>query len=160
MLEVLLLELCKTCETASQNIKQDTNCYYWCVCMCVGSVVSDSVQPPWSVTCRLFCSWKFPGKNTGVGCHFPCQRIFTNQGTNLHLLCLLPCRQTLYHLSHQGSHAHHNILWLTANVRWMNKQMNKLINEEFCKENDPTLAKLQCIHEQSYLSLRLFISIK
>ena len=23
---------------------------------------------------RLFCPWDFPGKNTGVGCHFPLQR--------------------------------------------------------------------------------------
>ena len=26
--------------------------------------------------------WDFPGKNTGVGCHFPFQRIFPTQGSN------------------------------------------------------------------------------
>ena len=31
----------------------------------------------------------FPGKNTGVGCHFLLQRIFPTQGSNLSLLCLL-----------------------------------------------------------------------
>ena len=28
----------------------------------------------------------FPGKNTGVGCHFLLQGIFPDQGLNLHLL--------------------------------------------------------------------------
>ena len=41
----------------------------------------------------------FPGKNTGVGCHFLLQGIFPNQGSNP---SLLHCRQILYHLSHQG----------------------------------------------------------
>ena len=31
----------------------------------------------------------FPGKNTGVGCHFLLRGIFQTQGLNLHLLCLL-----------------------------------------------------------------------
>ena len=39
--------------------------------------------------CRLFCPWDFPGKNTGVGCHFLLQGIFLTQGLNPHLLCLL-----------------------------------------------------------------------
>ena len=42
----------------------------------------------------------FPGKNTGVGCHFLRQGIFPTQGSNPGLL---RCRQTLYHLSQQGS---------------------------------------------------------
>ena len=42
----------------------------------------------------------FPGKSTGVGCHFLVQRIFLTQGSNLGLL---HSRQTLYPLSHQGS---------------------------------------------------------
>ena len=49
---------------------------------------------------RLLCPWDFPGKNTGVGCHFLLQGIFLTQGSNPGLP---PCRQTLYHLSHQGS---------------------------------------------------------
>ena len=32
------------------------------------------------------CPWNFPGKNTGVGCHFLLQRIFLNQGSNRGLL--------------------------------------------------------------------------
>ena len=42
----------------------------------------------------------FPGKSTGVGCHFLLQGIFPTQGLNPGLP---HCRQMLYHLSHQGS---------------------------------------------------------
>ena len=47
----------------------------------------------------LLCPWDFLGKSTGVGCHFLLQRIFPTQESNPGLL---HCRQTLYHLSHQG----------------------------------------------------------
>ena len=56
---------------------------------------------PWTVACtRLLRPWDFLGKSTGVGCHFLLQGIFPTQGSNPGLL---HCRQTLYHLSHQGS---------------------------------------------------------
>ena len=42
----------------------------------------------------------FQARVTGVGCHFLLQRIFLTQRSNLGLL---HCRQTLYHLSHQGN---------------------------------------------------------
>ena len=56
---------------------------------------------PWTVACtKLRRPWDFPGKSTGVGCHFLLQGIFLTQG----LKPGLPhCRQTLYRLSHQGS---------------------------------------------------------
>ena len=53
-----------------------------------------------NIVTRLPSPWDFPGKNTGVGCHFLLQEIFPIQGLNLGLP---HCRQTLYHLSHQGS---------------------------------------------------------
>ena len=34
------------------------------------SVMSNSLQPHWLEPARLLCPWDFPGKNTGVGCHF------------------------------------------------------------------------------------------
>ena len=37
----------------------------------------------------LLCAWDFPGRNTGVGCHFLLQGIFPTQGLNLSLLCFL-----------------------------------------------------------------------
>ena len=39
---------------------------------------------------KFLCPWDFPGKNTGVGCHFLLQGIFLTQGLN-------PC---LFHLPH------------------------------------------------------------
>ena len=48
----------------------------------------------------LLRPWDFPGKSTGVGCHFLLQRIFPTQGSNL---SLPHCSQMLYHLSHKGS---------------------------------------------------------
>ena len=35
---------------------------------------------------RLLCPWDFPGKNTGVGCHFLLQGIFPTLGLNPHPL--------------------------------------------------------------------------
>ena len=63
------------------------------------SVVSNS-GPHGLEPSRLLRPYDFPGKSTGVGCHLLLQGIFSTQGSNpghLH------CRQTLYHLSHQGS---------------------------------------------------------
>ena len=49
---------------------------------------------------RLLHPWDFPGKNTGMDCHFLLQEIFPTQGWNPGLP---HCRQILYQLSHQGS---------------------------------------------------------
>ena len=54
----------------------------------------------WLWPTRLLGPWDFPGKNTGVGCHFLLQETFQTQGLNP---CLPHYRQTLYRLSHQGS---------------------------------------------------------
>ena len=57
---------------------------------------------PWIVSCTKFlCPWDFQGKSTGVGCYFLLQGIFPTQGWNPGLS---HCRQTLYHLNHQGRH--------------------------------------------------------
>ena len=45
---------------------------------------------------RLLSSQNFPGKSTGVGCHFLLQRIFPTEGSNPGFL---HCKQTLYRLS-------------------------------------------------------------
>ena len=44
--------------------------------------MSDSLQPHGLESSRLLCPWDFPGKNTGVGCHFLFQEIFMAQGSN------------------------------------------------------------------------------
>ena len=79
-------------------------CVRVCVCACVRacvcsdtSVVSYSLWPHGCAS--LLCPWDSTGENTGVGCHALLQGIFMTQGLNLHLLCLLPCKQILYLLS-------------------------------------------------------------
>ena len=63
-----------------------------CVGVCVCSVMSDSFVTSYTVArqvplpTRLLCPWNFPGKDTGVECHFLLQGIFPIQGSNLHLL--------------------------------------------------------------------------
>ena len=39
--------------------------------------MSNSVRPPRRQPIRLPCPWDYPGKNTGVGCHFllPCMKV-------------------------------------------------------------------------------------
>ena len=56
---------------------------------------------PWTVPTRLLRPWDFPGKSTGVGCHFLLQQIFLTQGSNP---SLLHCSQILNCLSHQESY--------------------------------------------------------
>ena len=59
---------------------------------------------PWTAEpARLLCPWNFPGKNTGVGCHFLLQGIFPTQGSNPNLLCLLHWQVDSFPLSHLGS---------------------------------------------------------
>ena len=48
----------------------------------------------------LLCLWNFPGKNTGVGCHFLLQGIFLTQRLSPGLA---HCRRMLYRLSYQRS---------------------------------------------------------
>ena len=60
------------------------------LCSCL--VMSDSLQPYGLQLTRLLCPWDFPGKKTGVGCHFLLQGFFPNRGLNSGLL---HCRHIL-----------------------------------------------------------------
>ena len=67
-----------------------------CVPLLGSCICSKSLQPCLTLCnpldhslVRLLCPWDSPGKNTGVGCHFPLQGIFSTEGSNLHLLRLL-----------------------------------------------------------------------
>ena len=55
---------------------------------------------PWAIAHQALSSWDFPGKNTGVGCHFPPQGIFPTQDSNPHLP---PWQEDSLPLSCQGS---------------------------------------------------------
>ena len=62
---------------------------------------SSSSTPPHGLQpSRILCPWNFPGKSTGVGCHFLLQEIL--QGLNLHLLHLLHWQADSLPLCHPG----------------------------------------------------------
>ena len=46
-------------------------CVCGCVCVLSHSVVSNSLRPHGLYPARLLCPWNFPGKNAGLGYHFP-----------------------------------------------------------------------------------------
>ena len=56
----------------------------WTSKLCLTLLWPHGLQPA-----RVLCPWDSPGKNTGVGCCFLLQAIFSTQESNLHLLCLL-----------------------------------------------------------------------
>ena len=63
-----------------------------------GSLIAVSGLP-WTVACQTPCPWVFQARIL-EWVTILLQGIFLTQGSNP---CLLHCRQTLYHLSHQGS---------------------------------------------------------
>ena len=62
----------------------------------------------------LLCMWNFPGKNTGLGCHFLPQGILPTQSLNPHPLRLLHLQADSLPLSHLGSTSHF-LYWGIAN---------------------------------------------
>ena len=72
-----------------------------CVFCC--SVMSVSLQAYGLLPASLLCPWNFPGKNTGVDCHFLLQGTFPNQQSNLSLLHLLHWQADSLPLHYLGS---------------------------------------------------------
>ena len=64
--------------------------------MLLSLLFSDPMEEP----ARLLCPQDFPGKNTGLGCHFLLQGIFPTLGSNPDLL---HCQVDSLPLSHLGS---------------------------------------------------------
>ena len=56
--------------------------------------MSNSLWLPGLQATRFLCSWNFPGKSTGMSCHFLFQRIFLTKSSNLRFL---HWGQILYH---------------------------------------------------------------
>ena len=71
-------------------------------CCCLVTQLCLILCAPWNIAhqVRFLCLWDFPGKNTGVGCHFLLQGIFPTQGSNP---CLLDCQADSLPLSHLRS---------------------------------------------------------
>ena len=60
--------------------------FFLSTCVCYPSAMSNALQPHGLQPTRLLCPWNFPGKNTGMGCHFLLQGIFPTYRSNPHLL--------------------------------------------------------------------------
>ena len=96
---LLILPRLNLLHTSLHNCKPELPwCGGWAVVQSLSRVqllLSHRLQPT-----RLLYPQHFPGKYTGVDCHFLLHGIFPTQGSNLGLL---HCRQILYQLSYQGS---------------------------------------------------------
>ena len=88
----------------------DKETFLDCLLLSVTVIVSDFPR----------CPWDFPGKNTGVGCHFLLQGIFPTQESNPHLL---HSQTDSLLLSHQGSNMLKSTnIWLKAKLIQINEQ--------------------------------------
>ena len=81
--------------------------------MCEVKWSGDSATP-WTVASQAPHPWNFPGKSTGVGCHFLLQGNLPIQGLNPGLL---HCRQTLYPLSHRAGECAY--LFISYGCSWV-----------------------------------------
>ena len=79
---------------AQTNTTLQSNC-----CLVAKSYLT-IVQPHGLQPTSLFCPQDFPGKKTGVGCHFPLEGIFMTQGSNP---CLLHWQADSLPMSQLGS---------------------------------------------------------
>ena len=69
-------------------------CSPYCFSLCSVARSHPTLLQPHGKPARLLCPWDFPGRDTGVGCHFLLQGIFLSQGSNRRLLF---GRRILYH---------------------------------------------------------------
>ena len=104
-------------------------CFTLLIIILVAKLRSHGLQPT-----RLHCPWGFPGKNTGVNCHFLLQRIFLTQGS---CPCLLHWQAGSLPLSHQE-----NLLLSLALVFYLQVSL-KLQNVWNSRHHSWTQAKKQ-----------------
>ena len=88
-------------------------CTYTCIHICICCyLIAEScptlLQLQGLYPTRFLYPWNFPGKDTGVGCHFLLQGIFPTQGLNPHIL-QVSCTMTI----HVGYKCHYFILPVT-----------------------------------------------
>ena len=64
-------------ETSKSGFMLFVTCCYLVTKLCPTLLQPHGLQPT-----MLLCPWDYPGKSTGVGCHFLLQGIFLTQGLN------------------------------------------------------------------------------
>ena len=82
-----------------------------CCCLVAESCLT-LLQPHGLQPARLLCRWDFPGKNTGVGCHFHLQGIFPNPH-------LQPCKKILYHWATRETQTQAYNNWIMKNQNYI-----------------------------------------
>ena len=92
MLKILQASLQHCVSSELANVQTGFRKSY-CLCCLVTKSCLTLLQPAALWPTRLLCPWDFPGKNTGVGCHFLFQGIFLTWGSNMGLL---HCRLILH----------------------------------------------------------------
>ena len=94
----------------------------------------------------LLCLWDFPGKNTGVSCHFPLHGVFSTQGLNSCLLWLSHCKQILFHWATRevNSIMMNNDWWWIPNpdkcyfFTWIETLKTKYLLRMICSPKSPS----------------------
>ena len=107
----------KACQVSNMDARlQAFVCVCVCVCVhvCVSSSVVSNSATPWTIA-KLLCSWDFPDKNSGVGCHFLLQGIFLTQGSNP---SLLHCRKVIFFTATNFFLSCLKVMSTTRNVVW------------------------------------------
>ena len=107
------------------------------------SVVSVSLWTHRLLPTRLFCPWNFPGKNTGVGCHFLLQGIFPIQGLNWYLLGLLHWQADSLLLRHWGSHSFLNPLQNLPCCQMSSTLLNPVVSSVFFLDLSSSISNSQ-----------------
>ena len=118
-------------QVSGDNIKKGCCCCRWVPKLCL------TLWPHGLWPARLLSPWAFPGKDTGVGCHFLLQGIFLTQGSNPRLLHWWVI---LYHWATREALRRDDtgLYWeLSGSVRsygkpWMNFLANTVFSKELC----------------------------
>ena len=143
----------------------------------------------WLYLPRLLCPWDFPGKNTGVGCHYLLLGIFPTQGSNPGLL---HWQADSLPLSHQGGpnilhrsailflilskgnenvYPHKDLYTNVPNsfihnsqkletVRFYQQEINELGRTMWCKSTHDKKKRTNCWHIQNRISKFVWLKKK
>ena len=118
--------------------------FCWVTESCPTLLRSHGLQPS-----RFLCPWDFPGKNTGVGCHFLLQGIFLIQGSSQPTdWTLVSCivRWILYHWATREASKMYNP---RLKCQWW-KMMKKRKRGEKKEEEENSSNKPKNFHPESY----------
>ena len=133
-------------------------CQFPTVLICCCCLVTKSrltlLQPHGVQPTRFLCPWDFPGKSTGVGCHFLLQGIFLTQGSNPCVPCLLCWQVDSWALHH---------LWASVCVIFRFPSItdyHELLNSVLCYTLGPRLFyTYQCVSANPKLLIHLSSSL-